>query len=57
LAGDGSSQTKLELRFGGTEKCLVDLGFCRVEGDVGTGGIGIALEDDVLMNRNLEEST
>jgi hypothetical protein len=57
LAGNGGLETELQFRFGGTKECLVDLGLVGVEGNVGAGAIGIALEDNVIFGADLEESS
>jgi len=49
LAWNSGTQTQLELRFGSTEECLVDLGVVGIQSDVGTGTVRVTLEDDILI--------
>ena len=55
IGHDRSPQTELELRLGGTEQGLVDLGVLGVEGDVSAGAVGETLEDDLLGRGDVEE--
>lgn len=52
---DGGAQAKLQLGLCSAEKRLVYLRVLGVEGDVGASAVGEALEDDVLVGRNVEE--
>ena len=53
LAWEGGTKTQLQLRLGGTEERLVDLGVLGVQGDVSTGAVGVAFEDDGLVGWDL----
>lgn len=55
LSRNGGLETKLELCFGSAEECLVDLGLVRVEDDVRSRRVGVALEDDMLIGLDLED--
>jgi len=54
---NGSSQTQLEFRLCGPEERLVNLGFVGVEDDIRGGGVGVALEDDLLASLKLEDAS
>ena len=57
LAWNGGTQTQLELCFGGAEERLVNLGFVGVEDDIRGGGVGVALEYDLLASFKLEDAS
>jgi hypothetical protein len=50
------SQTKLELRLCRTEERLVDLGLVRVERDIGTSRVGVTLDHELLVLKDLQAS-
>ena len=54
---NGSSQTQLEFRLCGAEERLVNLGFVGVEDDIRGGGVGVALEYDLLASFKLEDAS
>jgi hypothetical protein len=49
LTGDAGPQTKLELCLRSAEQRLVDLRLVGIKGDVSGYGIGVSLEDDLLI--------
>jgi hypothetical protein len=57
IAGNMGSQAELELCLCSAEERLVDLRLVRVESDVGTGRIGVALDDELLVLKDLQAST
>jgi hypothetical protein len=57
IAGNMGSQAELELCLCSAEERLVDLRLVRVESDVGTGRIGVTLDDELLVLKDLQAST
>jgi hypothetical protein len=54
---DSGLQSELQLGLGGARKGLEDLWVALVKGDVSAGGIGEALEEDVLLGLDVEDLT
>jgi hypothetical protein len=57
IAGNMGSQAELELCLCSAKERLVDLRLVSVESDVGTGRIGVALDDELLVLKDLQAST
>jgi hypothetical protein len=57
LVSDGDLQTQLQLGLGGAVELFIDGGIRRVEGDEGSGAVGVALKDGVGGGRNLEQGS
>lgn len=55
LVSDGDLQTQLQLGLGGAVELFIDGGIRRVEGDEGSGAVGVALKDGVGGGRDLEQ--
>jgi hypothetical protein len=57
LAGNGSSQAKLQLCLCGSEQRLVHLRLVGVKGDVRGRRVGVALKHDLLVGLDLKETS
>jgi hypothetical protein len=57
FARDSGPQTQLELRFGGAEERLVDLGLVGIQDDIRGGRVGVALKHDLLAGFELQDAS
>jgi len=57
LARNGGPQAEFQFSFGSAKEGLVDLRLVGIQGDVGAGAVGVALEDDLIFRTKLEKAS